>query len=147
MILSTRHTGLVVCDMGKSLIFYRDILGLSVLKQMKETGPYIEQVVGIPGASLEWIKLQAPDGSVVELIQYFSGSGIQQEIANFPSDRIGSLHIAFTVKDIDRLYRTLIKKGYDCNSAPQLSPDESVKVIYCHDPDGIIVELVEEVAQ
>ena len=146
MILSTRHTGLVVRDMEKSLIFYRDILGLSVLKQMKETGPYIERVVGIPDVTLEWIKLQAPDGSLVELIQYFSGSGAQQEIEDFPSDRIGCSHIAFTVKDVDQLYRTLIKKGYYCNSAPQISPDGSVEVMYCHDPDGIIVELVEDVA-
>lgn len=144
MILSTRHTGLVVRDLEKSLIFYRDILGLSILKQMKETGPYIERVVDIPGASLEWIKLKVPDGSLVELIQYLSGSGAQQETENFHSDRIGCSHIAFTVKDIDQLYGNLIKKGYDCNSAPQFSPDGAVKVLYCHDPDGIIVELVQE---
>ena|SRR4030067_1405105 len=144
MILSTRHTGLVVRDLNKSLLFYRDILGLSVLKQMNESGPYIERVVGIPWATLEWIKLKVNDGSLLELIQYVSGSEVQQEIENFPSNRIGCSHISFTVKDIDQLYRILIKKGYHCNSAPQLAPDGSVKVIYCHDPDGIIVELVQE---
>ena len=70
MILATRHTGLVVRDLDKSLVFYRDILGLSIFKRMKESGPYIEWVVGIPGVVLEWIKLKANDGSLVELIQY-----------------------------------------------------------------------------
>jgi len=144
MILATRHTGLVVRDLNKSLIFYRDILGLSVFKRMKESGPYIERVVGIPGASLEWIKLRVPDGSLIELIQYFSGSGVQQEIENSSSDRIGCSHGAFTVNDIDRLYSVLIDNGYHCNSMPQLSPDGTVKVMYAHDPDGIIVELVQE---
>lgn len=144
MILSTRHTGLVVRDLNKSLIFYRDILGLSVFKRMKESGTYIERLVGIPGVTLEWIKLQACDGSLLELIKYHTGSGVSQEIENFPSDKLGCSHIAFTVNDIDRLYSVLIDNGYHCNSVPQLSPDGTVKVMYAHDPDGIIVELVQE---
>lgn len=147
MILATRHTGLVVRDLEVSLAFYRDILGLSVFKRMKESGPYIEHVVGIPGVLLEWIKLKVSDGSLVELIQYHTNSGISQEIVNLSSDRLGCSHIAFTVNDIDRLYEVLVAKGYYCKSVPQMSPDGSVKVMYCHDPDGIIVELVEEVVE
>jgi catechol 2,3-dioxygenase-like lactoylglutathione lyase family enzyme len=144
MILATRHTGLVVRDLEVSLVFYRDILGLSVFKRMKESGTYIERLVGIPGATLEWIKLQVCDGSLLELIKYHTGSGVSQEIENFPSDKLGCSHIAFTVNDIDRLYSVLIDNGYHCNSVPQLSPDGAVKVMYAHDPDGIIVELVQE---
>ena len=146
MILATRHTGLVVRDLGKSVIFYCDILGLSVFKRMKESGPYIERLVGIPGATLEWMKLQVCDGSLLEIIKYHTDSGVSQEIEieNFPSDKLGCSHIAFTVNDIDRLYSVLIGNGYHCNSVPQLSPDGTVKVMYAHDPDGIIVELVQE---
>ncbi|MCZ7611845.1 glyoxalase [Candidatus Kuenenia stuttgartiensis] len=144
MILATRHTGLVVRDLDKAVVFYCDILGLSIFKRMKESGSYIERVVGIPGVALEWIKLKANDGSLVELIQYHSSSVISQEIENSPSDRLGCSHIAFTVNDIDRLYSALIGNGYHCNSVPQPSPDGTVKVMYAHDPDGIIVELVQE---
>lgn len=145
MILATRHTGLVVRDLDKSLVFYRDILGLSIFKRMKESGPYIEWVVGIPGVVLEWIKLKANDGSLVELIQYHSSSEVSQQTVNFPSDRLGCSHIAFTVTDIDGLYKNLVDKGYHCNSVPQFSPDGKVKVMYGHDPDGIIIEFVQEV--
>ena len=139
-----RHAGLVVRDLDISLVFYQELLGLSVFKRMKETGHYIERVVGITGASLEWVKLQAADGSLLELIQYNSTTDTPQKVKNAPSDQLGCSHVAFTVKNLDLLHKTLVDKGYNCNSEPQMSPDGMVKVMYCHDPDGIILELVEE---
>ena len=147
MILATRHTGLVVRDLERSVAFYRDIFGLSVLKLMKESDRYIEQVVGIQGATLEWVKLKALDNSLIELIQYYTSPAVPKYTENFPSDRFGCSHIAFTVTDIDGLYKTLVDKGYHCNSMPQFSPDGKVKVMYGHDPDGIIIEFVQEVSQ
>jgi len=144
MIKAIRHTGLVVRDINASLTFYRDVLGLSVVKRMTESGPFIEKVVGIPGAVLEWIKLKAPDGSLIELIQYHSASSRSPVIENAPSDKLGCSHIALTVRDLELCYRVLTEKGLRCNNVPQLSPDGLVKVMYCHDPDGIILELVEE---
>jgi catechol 2,3-dioxygenase-like lactoylglutathione lyase family enzyme len=146
LLLKTRHTGLVVRDLERSLAFYRDLLGLSVLKRALESGPYIEELVGIPGARLEWIKLQVKDGSIVELITYLSPPAAPETHGNLPSDRVGCSHIAFTVSNLEVLYIKLEEKGYRCNSLPQASPDGAVKAIYCHDPDGIIVELVEELA-
>jgi len=139
-----RHAGLVVRDLDISLVFYQELLGLSVFKRMKEKGHYIERVVGITGASLEWVKLQAADGSLLELIQYNSTTDTPQKVKNAPSDQLGCSHVAFTVKNLDLLHKTLVDKGYNCNSEPQMSPDGMVKVMYCHDPDGIILELVEE---
>ncbi len=144
MIVSTRHTGLVVRDLNKSLVFYEEILGLTIWKRDRESGIYIEQVVGIPGVVLEWAKLRAPDGSMVELLQYHSHPE-KGEIKNAAANTLGCSHIAFTVTDIEELYQVLCAKGYHCNSVPQQSPDGLVKILYCHDPDGIILELVEEI--
>ena len=58
MIRETRHTGLVVRNLERSLAFY-EALGLRVWKRDKESGPFIETVVGIPGVRLEWVKLRA----------------------------------------------------------------------------------------
>ena len=69
---SVRHTGLVVRDLEQSLHFYQDILGLTVWKRTLETGAFIEKVVGIPGVSLEWVKLKLPDDTMIELLQYHS---------------------------------------------------------------------------
>lgn len=142
--LAIRHTGLVVRDLEKSLIFYRDILGLESVKRAVEKGAFIENVVGIQGVELEWVKLRSPDGMLIELLQYHSHPEIAGEPHPLPSNHLGCSHLAFTVKHLSSLYADLTSRGFHCNSVPQDSPDGCVTVLYCHDPDGIIVELVEE---
>jgi catechol 2,3-dioxygenase-like lactoylglutathione lyase family enzyme len=143
MICNIRHTGLVVRDLEHSLKFYKDLLGFSEWKRAKEEGSFIEQLVGIPGVSLEWAKLKLPDDSLIELLQYHSHPS-QQLLENSPSNRLGCSHVALTVDNLDQVYLKLCDNGFHCNSAPLLSPDNNAKVLYCHDPDGIILELVEE---
>ncbi len=143
-ILSARHTGLVVKDLERSIAFYRDLLGLELAGRAKEEGDYIEKLVGIPVAAVEWAKLKVPGGHIVELLQYHSPplDSSAEEIGR--SNRPGCSHLAFTVTDLDGLFEALLGAGYKCNSAPLLSPDGKVKVLYAHDPDGIILELVQE---
>jgi catechol 2,3-dioxygenase-like lactoylglutathione lyase family enzyme len=143
VVLGTRHTGLVVRDLERSLAFYRDLLGLEVWRRATEEGSYIENVVGISNVRLEWAKLKAPDGSVVELLQYHSHPD-SAPVENSPSNRLGCSHVAFTVGDLDFTFSKLQLMGVHCNNEPQVSADGAAKVLYCHDPDGIILELVEE---
>ena len=145
MILGIRHTGIVVRDINISLKFYRDLLGLSIWKRAKEEGPFIENVVGLSGVSLEWVKMQAPDGSVIELLQYHSHPD-SQPFENIPSNRLGCSHIAFTVDNLENVYNLLCQHSCHCNSSPQISPDGKAKVLYSHDPDGITLEIVEEIS-
>lgn len=142
MILKTRHTGLVVRNMERSVAFYM-ALGLKVQGREVETGLFIETVVGIPGVRLEWAKLQVPDGSLVELLQYQSHSD-SQPLSEAPSNRLGCSHIAFTVGDIDRTCNEIARLGGSVVNPPAVAPRGSVRVAYCHDPDGILIEVVEE---
>jgi catechol 2,3-dioxygenase-like lactoylglutathione lyase family enzyme len=137
---------MVVRNLERSLLFYRDLLGLSSVKRATEQGCFIENLVDIAGAVVEWEKLAAPDGAVVELLQYHVPLAQPATDQCFSSDRIGCSHVAFSVSKLSDLYEKLRDEGYHCNSEPQSSPDGKVKVMYCHDPDGIIVELVEELS-
>jgi catechol 2,3-dioxygenase-like lactoylglutathione lyase family enzyme len=144
MITGYRHIGLVVRDLKRSRDFYERILGFKLWKEAVETGAFIEAVVGIPGVVLEWVKLRAPDGSLLELLQYHTHPDEETPCQIRPANQIGCSHMAFTVKDIAGLHRLLTEQGFLCNSKPQTASDGAVEVMYCHDPDGIILELVEE---
>jgi len=142
MILNKRHTGLVVRNLTKEIEFY-EALGLSVSKRRTEEGEYIEKLVGIPNVILDWAKLEAPDGSILELIKYERGedkSSIELRSAN----TLGCSHVAYGVTDIEATCRNIIDQGGMVIGIPQLTDDGSVKVVYCYDPEGILIELVEE---
>ena len=71
MILNTRHVGLVVEDLEKSIKFY-EALGLTVWKRQIESGSFISTVVGIDNVEIETAKLKVSDQSIIELLEYKS---------------------------------------------------------------------------
>jgi catechol 2,3-dioxygenase-like lactoylglutathione lyase family enzyme len=148
MISSIRHVGIVVRNLDESLKFYADTLGLSIYRRcVEKPGQFIDDLVGIKGVKLEWVKIIIPKGGLIELLQYHShpdpdAAKVPEPV---PSNKLGCSHVSLTVDDLDGLYRLLTRRGYKCNSEPLLSSDGKVKILYCHDPDGVIVELIEDI--
>lgn len=140
--IKLRHIGIVVRNLQKSIQFYQDIFDLDIDRQMIEEGQYIEDLVGIKNASIHWAKLKAKDGTIIELLEYQNNPNKEQD--NYMANRLGCSHIAVSVKDIDSIYKKLQDYDCKCNSIPLFSPDGKVKVMYCHDIDGTILEIVQE---
>jgi len=140
MIKNIRHTGIVVNDLETSLYFYRDLLGFQIVKQMEESGTYIDNISSLHNIKVTTVKMAAPDGQMIELLQYHSHPREQKlrEICD-----IGIAHIAFTVEDLKSEYDRLKASGVPFNSPPQLSPDGYAKVTFCTSPEGTLIELVE----
>jgi len=140
MIKDIRHTGIVVSDVEASLRFYRDLLGFQIVKQMEESGEYIDSILSLPNARVTTVKMASPAGQMIELLKYHSHPAKQKarEICE-----IGISHIAFTVDDLDVEYRRLKDEGFEFSSSPQISPDGYAKVAFCRAPEGTLVELVE----
>ena len=143
----SRHTGLVVSDLERSSWFYREIFGLETVCRERAEGEYIDTLTGIERARVEWIKLRTSDGYIIELLKYHAPAlqASFQELSR--ANRPGCSHIALAVADVEGLYARLCDLGFHCKSAPLLSPDGRVKVMYAHDPDGIIIECVQELAE
>lgn len=140
MIKDIRHTGIVVTNLEASLHFYRDFLGFQIVKQMEETGDYIDNISSLRNVKVTTVKMTSPSGQVIELLKYHSHPAEQKmrEICE-----IGISHIAFTVGDLNVEYGRLKDKGIQFNSPPQLSPDGYAKVTFCRAPEGTLIELVE----
>jgi catechol 2,3-dioxygenase-like lactoylglutathione lyase family enzyme len=138
---SIRHAGIVVTDMERSVHFYGGLLKLKVVKDFSEKGGYIETITGLEGVDLHMVKLEAEDGSMIELLKYRSHTG-----ASGPSRRLcdtGCTHVAFTVDSIEDEYKRLSEHGVEFLSPPCESPDGYARVAFCKDPDGVFIELVE----
>jgi len=142
MIIKTRHTGLVVKDLNKSIKFY-ETLGLKLWKRELEKGKFISKVVGLDNAEIETAKLKVSDGSLVELLEYKSHPCAINN-ASYPSNKHGCSHIAFTVEDIEETSNKIKELGGSIVNAPSTSLNGEVTVMYCHDIDGILMEIVQE---
>lgn len=136
-----RHVGIVVTNLDKALEFYKDILGFYVVRKMYETGEYIDNLLALKGVKVKTIKLAADDENLIELLYFESHSrkAINKDVCD-----IGYSHVAFTVENLGYEYKRLKKKGVKFYCSPQISPDKRVKVVFCRDPEGNIIELVEE---
>ena len=141
MINSIRHAGIVVRDLEKAADFYRS-LGFVDNNSATEEGDFIDQVTGLKGTKLEWIKLKAPDGNLIELLKYHSHPQ-DEEISKQKSYKLGSSHIAFTVDNINEMCKLIENAGGSIVNPPALSNDKKVKVSYCHDVEGVLMEIVE----
>lgn len=141
MITQIRHTGLVVADLEVALRFWCDLLGFTVARQMDESGPHIDAMLGLKDVRLTTSKLTAPEGGMIELL-YFHSHPDHPAWMGAPYST-GFTHVAMTVKDIALLCAKLADAGVTFFAPPQRSPDGKVLVTYCRGPEGVLLELVE----
>jgi catechol 2,3-dioxygenase-like lactoylglutathione lyase family enzyme len=140
VIKNIRHTGIVVDDLEESLRFYRDLLGFTIAKQMREKSGYIDTVLALKNVDVTTVKMTAADGQMIELLKFHShhSAVLSRQICD-----AGPAHIAFTVDDLAGAYRELTGKGIVFNGRPCVSPDGYAKVAFCRAPEGTYIELVE----
>ena len=138
-----RHFGIGVSDLEASLHFYRDLLGLEIKRDMVEEGIFIDAILGLQGVKVRTVKMAAANGdTLVELLEYASHQGKKRE--NYEIFDLGASHVAFTVENVEKEYRKLQEQGVVFTCEPQVSPDGKAKVTFCYDPDGVPIELVQE---
>lgn len=138
-----RHFGIVVSDLEKSLHFYRDLLGLTIKRDMLEEGEFIDTILGLQDVRVHTVKMISQSGDMlVELLEYASHEGKKRE--HYEIFDIGASHVAFTVENVDQEYQKLQQEGISFTCEPQVSPDGKAKVTFCFDPDGVPVELVQQ---
>lgn len=138
---AVRHVGITVKDLKKALKFYNHLLGLKLVKKMDESGAFISRISGLRNIKVTTVKLAADDNSLVELLLYYSHPA--KKLGKSKIYDVGISHFAFTVEDVDKTYKRLLRAGVRFNSPPQVSPDGYAKVGFCRDFEGNLIELVQ----
>ena len=142
MIRNIRHTGIVVRDLDKAIRFYEG-LGFSMWKREMEKVTFIDKVVGLNNARIETAKLKSPCGGLLELLKYHSHP-VEKKISKQPSNQLGCSHIAITVENIDETMKYIQDTGGSIVNDPETSPGDKIRVAYCHDCEGNLIEIVED---
>lgn len=141
LLKNVRHFGIAVNNLETSLNFYQHLLGFKIVRSMDESGEYIDNMLSLNNVNVKTVKLSINDGiTLIELLQFKSHEGNSKKRNFFDC---GASHLALTVYDLDECYNELKKNGVKFNSKPQHSPDGFAKVVFCKDPDGTPVELVQ----
>jgi catechol 2,3-dioxygenase-like lactoylglutathione lyase family enzyme len=143
VISALRHIGLVVYDLPHAIHIWRDILGFRIIKTDLEHGQSIDAIMGLNNVVVTTVKLQDPRGNLLELLHFHSHSDTPHWQGRPYST--GFTHVALTVQDIDSVLTLLVSEGFVVAASPQSSPDGRVRFTYAHSPEGVILELVEEV--
>ena len=141
MIIGVRHTGIVVHDVEGALNFWINLLGAKILVDQIEEGEFISQLLGIEKVSVRTVKLDAGDGTVVELLSF--GSHQNETTWTGKPYSTGITHIALNVSDVEKLTLNLEVAGYFQLNPFNVDPSGKVKVAYLRGYEGLLLELVQ----
>ena len=132
----------MVNDLEKAKDLWTNNLGFKLHIKAKEESPYIDELLTIKDPMLTTVKLIDSKGFIIELLKFEN-----YEVENSWSGDLkttGLTHIALTVDNLDKLVDTLRKLDYQTISEIKTSPNKKVKVVFVRGPEGIMLELVQE---
>lgn len=136
-----RHQGLCVTDLERSLNFYEQALGFTVVMRAKTGGDFAAKMSQIENVDVEVIMLEM-DGKMLELIKFKSPGHVDNQLPR-PMNKVGFTHLSFVVDDIDEEVEKIRSKGYKVMDETRAHhPDLGMDVIFLLDPDGNRVEFV-----
>ncbi len=136
------HTGLTVSDLDRSLLFWRDALGMREAMSQEKRGGYLEAIVREPGAHVRMVHLEFPGGGPrIELFEYVQPPG--GHVTGRPAD-VGFSHICVACPDVDGLLERLVAAGGTPLGPPadvDTGANAGGRCVYVRDPDGHVCEL------
>jgi len=124
------HTSIRTNNMDRSISFYKDFLGLEVMNRIQ-----------IPSNNAEIVFLKDPDGkgSTLEITYYRDQKTFKQ--ADYEHRLFD--HIAFEVKDMEKIINALRKTKITITDEPFSLGSKGPLIAFIEDPNGILIELVE----
>jgi catechol 2,3-dioxygenase-like lactoylglutathione lyase family enzyme len=132
----------VVNDLEKNRDFWVNTMNFKLHIEALEESPYIDELLAIKDPALKTVKLIDSTGFIIELLKfenYQVGKSWSGDLKT-----TGLTHIALTVDNLDELVKGLFKDDYQTLSDIKVSPNGKVKVVFVKGPEGLMLELVEE---
>ncbi|GAB2950169.1 VOC family protein [Nonomuraea fastidiosa] len=143
------HFSFTVADLDRSVAFYRDLLGFTLVHTQVQDNDYTRRLVGYPDAVLRVAQLAVPgqprgvSTHDLELVEYVRPRGAPRDPARHLP---GAAHLALTVEDARAEHARLSAAGVRFVNPPAeitAGVNKGGYACYFLDPDEITLELVQ----
>lgn len=138
---SMNHVSFTVSDLERSVRFYTETLGLTLMDRAGRDPGFSEAVTGVEDAELDIAYIKGPGDCNLELIQYLRPAGDKLPTS---MHHVGRAHICFVVSDFGAAIDALKADGVRFMSKGECivpaGPNAGKGVVYFHDPDGYTIE-------
>jgi catechol 2,3-dioxygenase-like lactoylglutathione lyase family enzyme len=136
------HISIVVNDLAAVKEFFVGF-GFTVQGEAEEQSELLDKVTGIKNSKSQIVFLQAPNGQInLELAKFLRPAGKSAVQDNFIYSH-GIQHLAFVVEKIEDIVSSMKQKGYEV-FVDTYNYKDIYKLCYFRGPEGIIIELAEQ---
>ena len=141
--LSVSHIGICVSDLAASLRFYCDGLGFEEVAS-HEVGEEFAALMEVVGVRLR-SRMIRRDGVTLELLDYVA-PGTTGSAERRPMNQLGLTHLSLRVADVESVAATIESLGGTVVRPTRTTFDfagTALDFLYCTDPDGVRIELMD----
>ena len=144
MVTGFNHSGFVVRDLELMVRFYRDSLGLTVIRESESFAPPEGDHTGIPGAHRALVFVGREDAEhVLELVHFIDPPSPDGHLQR---NQLGAAHVCFNVENLEKLHSRLKSEGIEFVTEPKFreTPEGRRRgICYAKDPEGNWLEFIE----
>jgi catechol 2,3-dioxygenase-like lactoylglutathione lyase family enzyme len=141
--ISVSHIGICVSDLDASLRFYCEGLGFGEVAS-HEVGEEFAALMEVDGVRLR-SRMIRRDGVTLELLDYVS-PGTTGPSGRRPMNQLGLTHLSLRVDDVESVAATVESFGGTVVRPTRTTfafGEASLDFLYCTDPDGVRIELMD----
>lgn len=139
-IKSLSHVGITVSNFESAVKFYSETFGFKLISEQilnKEQVNELYSLYELKDTTIRLGFLRAPKGGVIEIFEFHPSLPAKNIIWNKP----GLTHFTLDVKNVNKWYHSLEKKGIYFYSEPQNT--DGTEWVFMKDPDGNLIELID----
>jgi catechol 2,3-dioxygenase-like lactoylglutathione lyase family enzyme len=153
MIRAVNHVAVTVTDIRRAMIWYREILGMTVITEPLEISSnlsdggdahlatLVRSVFGPSIGKFLICHMLSANGTGIELFEFLEPPSVKRE-DNFEYWKTGYFHFAITELHIEELAEKIAASGgRKRTEVMELGPSSGKKICFCEDPFGNVIEI------
>jgi len=141
--LRVSHVGICVSDWKRSLRFYHDVLGFRYVNELELAGEPSSTLLQLPDVKFRAVYLER-EGVRIELLHYERPEPVRGPIPR-PMNQLGLTHLSLRVGDLDAVLLALAEADVRVLESTRIDVSQvNAKAVFIADPDGTLIELVQQ---